>query len=152
MSLTYTLTYTEVARILSILDNAEQADLDFTLQGRRVAVTAWLPEAQQAPAAAPAPAAKVPAAAAKQETQDAPVEVRAQQIGYYRQPRGKGFGSGVQIKKGDPLGEIVGLGDQAHEVVSPADGQLVEVCVADGDFIEYGEAVVVLAPRGGSQA
>jgi len=70
--------------------------------------------------------------------------VTANRVGIFRRGKSK-CKVGDQVKKGQVLGAIEQLGTIV-DVKSPQDGEIAAYKVADGDPVEYGGAIVCLAP------
>lgn len=89
--------------------------------------------------------ARVPkpkAAAAAEATpavDDAPKEIKATLVGYYREAKSP-LAVGRTIRRGDPVATIEALGI-VTDVTSKVEGEVIEVLVEPGQAVEYGQAL-----------
>ena len=85
------------------------------------------------PKSAPAPTA------ADARADDAPQEVKATLVGYYREAKAP-LAVGRTVKKGDNVATIEALGI-VTDVSSKVEGEVIEVLVEPGQAVEYGQVL-----------
>jgi len=66
-------------------------------------------------------------------------EITAPVVGYYRS-KGKPLELGRQVRKGEVIGVVSGLGLD-NDVEAPADGEVAEVLVKENQGVEYGQVL-----------
>ncbi len=86
----------------------------------------------------PKPATVAPSAAAS-AVDDAPKEIKATLVGFYREAKAP-LAVGRTIRKGDNVASIEALGI-VTDVTSKVEGEVVEVLVEPGQAVEYGQAL-----------
>ncbi len=91
-----------------------------------------------------APKAKATLATAETPKEDAPQEIRATLVGFYRETK-EPLAIGRTIRKGETVATIEALGI-VTDVSSKVEGEVIEVLVEPGQAVEYGQALAVVKP------
>lgn len=78
-------------------------------------------------------------AASPVAVEEAPLEVKATLVGYYREAKAP-LAVGRNVKRGDVVGVIEALGI-VTDVTSKVEGEVIEVSVEPGQAVEYGQVL-----------
>ena len=130
-----TMTYQQVATLLSLLDAAGEQDMDVSCDGFHLSVTAW----RRAPRPATSP--RIDDFAGAVHPGPATVPVISGLPGFW-EPAGTGVGRPVE--QGTVLGSLVSAGGRESAVTTPVAGQLRELLPEKGAFVECGETVALI--------
>jgi len=159
----YSLTFTDVIRILKLIDASPFQELELELQGLKLRVVQDKDAAQSPPPAprqeqAPhAAAPKIPAPTPAKDDAPAPRRVASNEETlvlaplagtFYRSPSPGAppfVEVGMPVRQGDVVG-ILEIMKLMNHVTAPCAGVVREICVRNEEFVEFGQPLAVIAP------